>query len=571
MRTNILLFSAFLLLAPAFGHAQPVIRGTNGVVNANSYLPDVAPGSWFVIFGTGLGPSTIAFPNGLPFPASLSGTSITFTPSAGGTPVDALIYYTLATQVAGMVPSSTPVGAYNVTVTYNGQTSAPSLVNVVPRNFGLATQTASGHGPVQATYNGLNLNRFTTTMLGGWSARPAAPGDLMVLWGTGIGADTASDLNGTSSGDQTAAGQVQVIVGGTAVTPLYAGRSPGSPGLDQINFKVPSQITPSCFVSLQVRAGGRLSNLGSIAVAPAGQSACSNAMISESQLQALDTGGSLTVASFHLGKTATSLGSYGTMSQESVGGSFGKYTVDTVGSADFALATAGACFVVTRTGTIDEMSFGVAPTSLDAGAQVTLNGPQASNIAVPRQADNSYNATLYSSGIQGYGGSGKPTLVQGTYTLSGTGGADVGAFSASVDLPGDFVWTNQQTLPPSIPRSSPLTITWTGDSGGLVTIFGAALTQTGGSMLSSTYTSTGFTCLAPGSAGTFTVPAAVLQQLPAVSNNATGTSFGTLSVFAVPDPSTGEGVFTAPLTAGGKIDQGILGFGVGTNMVVGYN
>jgi len=84
----------------------------------------------------------------------LSGTSVTFTPASGGTPVSALMYYTLATQVAGMLPSSTPAGAYDVKVTYDGQTSAASRVNVVERNFGFATQSSNGQGPAQATYGG---------------------------------------------------------------------------------------------------------------------------------------------------------------------------------------------------------------------------------------------------------------------------------------------------------------------------------------------------------------------------------------------------------------------------------
>ena len=571
MKRVIVLLLAFLSLAPALAHAQPAISATNAAVNANSYNHDVAQGSWFAIFGTGLGPATIVFQYGLPFQPSLAGTSVTFSPVAGGTPVSALLCYTLATQVAGMLPSNTPTGAYNLTVTYNNQTSQPSLVNVVAHNFGLATEAESGHGPVQATYNGLNLNRFTTSTGGGWSMRPAVPGDLMVLWGTGIGPDAASDINGGTSGDQTAAAQVRVIVGGIPVTPSYAGRSPGSPGLDQINFNVPAQVTPGCFVTLQVSAGGRLSNLASIAVAPAGQAACSNAMLSASQLQALDTGATLTIASFRLGKTATTLGSYGVVNTESAGGWFGKYTVDTVGSADFALATPGACFMVDRAGTIDQMSYGLAPKSLDAGPQLTLSGPQASNLAVPRQADNSYSDTIYSSGILGHGASGHATLTQGAYTLSGTGGADIGPYSVSVTLPGNFVWTNQQTIPSSIPRSSPLKITWTGNAGGLVTIFAAALTQTGGSLLTSTYNATGFTCLASGSAGSFTVPAYILQQLPAVPSDPTGSTLGTLSVFAVPDPANGQGLFTAPLRAGGTIDQGVFGFAVGANMVVGYN
>ena len=576
MKTTILFCLALLLLTSAFAQAQPAIRATNGVLNASSGLPDVAQGSWFIVCGTGLGPATISVQNALPYPTQLSGTSITFTPASGGTPVSALMYYTLAIQIAGLLPSSTPVGAYNVTVTYNGQPSAAYPVNVVARNFGFATQATNGQGPAQATYNNYVLNRFTSGTLGQWGLRPANPGDLMVLWGTGIGADPTSDITGGTSGDQTAAGQVRVIVAGIAVTPIYAGRSSGSPGLDQIDFMVPSNVTPSCFVSLQVSAGGRLSNLGSIAVAAAGQTACSNPSLTQAQLATLDKGGTLTIGNFHLAKTATTLTDlevdYKEQS-ENASGWFGKYTVDTAASANFALIQPGACFLTQRTGTIDQIAFGLAPQSLDAGAQLTLNGPNASNVPIPRQSDNSYDATLYSSGLGSVvPKSGSPTLVQGTYTLAGTGGVGVGSFSTAVSLPGDFTWTNEFTIANPIPRASPLTVTWTGGGTGLVSVIGAAGSPTGASVAGSNiYAGLAFNCVAPASAGSLTVPTNMLGQLPAVSGDASSATLGTLSLFVVPDPSTGQGTFTAPLTAGGTIDLGILSYSIGALKTTGYN
>jgi len=574
MKFKIVFYSALLMMISSLAQAQPAIRATNGVVNASSELPDIARGSWFVVFGTGLGPASISVQNGAPYPAALSGTSITFTPASGGTPVSALMYYTLATQAAGMLPSSTPTGAYDVKVTYNQKTSTASRVNVVERNFGFATQASNGQGPAQATYGGYDLNRFTTGTLGQWSLRPAKPGDAMVLWGTGIGADTASDSTGGSSGDQTAAGQVQVIVGGIAVTPGYAGRSYGSPGLDQINFTVPSTVTPSCFVSLQVSAGGRLSNLGSIAIAAGGQTACSSPTLTQAQLQKLDTGGAVIIGSLHLGKTTTTLTASGlsaTTQSELVDGWFGKYTVDTIGTADFTLDQSGACFLIQRTGTVDQIGFGLAQAPLDAGTKLTLNGPNAVNTAIARQADGSYGSTLYSSGLMGVGAAGSPTLAQGAYTLSGTGGADVGAFSATVNLPGDFTWTNKNSMPNSIPRAQPLNLTWTGAAGGLVTIAGSAMTQVTGSYTNGIYSATIFNCTVPAAAGNFTVPSSVLQQLPAVSGDATGSSFGILSLIASPDATKGQGTFTAPLSSGGTLDQGILSYGVTFTKTTGYN
>ena len=563
---------ALLVLTSTHAQAQPAIRAANGVLNASSLLPDIARGSWFVIFGTGLGPATISIQSGLPYPPALSGTSVTFTPYNGGTPVNALMYYTLATQVAGMLPSSTPAGLYNVKVTYNNQTSAAATVNVVEHNFGFATQTSNGQGPAQATYGGYDLNRFTTGSIAPWSLRPAAPGDSMVLWGTGLGADLASDSNGGTSGDQTAIAQVKVIVGGIQVTPVYAGRSSGSPGLDQINFTVPASVTPSCFVSLQLSAGGKPSNQGSIAVAAPGQTACSSPALAQAQLKTLDLGGKLTAGGLQLGKIATTFTASVSEHTDTAAGWFGKYAIDEVANSNLALVQSGSCFLIQRSGTIDQLGFGLPPSqTLDAGAQLTLNGPNASQMPVPRQPDKSYFATLYSTGVLGVGATGSPTLSAGTYTLSGAGGTDVGAFSASATLPGDFSWTNQNLISSPIVRSSPLTVTWSGGSGGLVTILGGALTRNSGSGLTANYSAQGFICTAQASAGSFTIPPGMLQQLPAVGGDATGSTFGLLSLFAVPDIGKGQGSFTAPLTAGGAIDVGVFGYEVMFIKITGYN
>ncbi len=578
MRRAICFCIAATILWSAAAWAQPAIRAESGVVNASSYTADIARGSWFVVFGARMGSATLAvYPGSLPYPTELSGTRVSFTPAAGGAAVDARLWYTSAGQLAALLPSSTPAGDYDVRVTYSGQPSAPQRVKVVERNFGYATQSQNGAGPAQATYGGLDLNRFTTGTLGQWSTRPARAGDTMVLWGTGLGADANSDLTGGSSGDQTAAAQVRVVVGGIEVTPAYAGRSGGSPGLDQINFTVPPTVTPSCFASLQVRAGGRVSNLGSIAVAEAGKSACAHATLAESQLSKLDQGGTLVIGNLSLVKTSMKVSYAESVSfdskSESVSGSFGRYTVDAVGSASFSVVQMGACFVFKRVGTSEEVALGKPPAPLDAGAQLLLNGPNASNKAVPRQPNaNTYSATLYTSGVGGFGGSGtENTLAQGTYTLSGTGGTDIGAFKASVDFPGSFVWSNQDAISDPIPRSSDLRITWTGGGAGLVAIAGVALAQTGGTQQNPIYNATLFSCVAQASAGSFTVPASVLQQLPAVSSDITSGSFGDLSVFAIPDVSKGQGVFSAPLTAGGTTDQAFLSYSIGAMKMTGWN
>ena len=178
----------------------------------------------------------------------------------------------------GCFPSSIAPGTYAVTVTYSNQTSKPQNVAVVPRSFGIATANSGGTGAAQATIGnvngGVSLTRLTTSTLNyeglTWPLQPAHPGDTLVLWGTGGGADPLNDTGGTS-GDQTKAGNFMVNVGGTEIVPDYAGASSGYPGLWQINFTLPMNITPNCFAYVQVSAGGQAGNVASIPIAPPGR------------------------------------------------------------------------------------------------------------------------------------------------------------------------------------------------------------------------------------------------------------------------------------------------------------
>lgn len=571
------LIGVLALIAPVL--AQPSIR-ENGVLNASSYQPDIARGSWFVIFGSNMGPANLAIAPGVPFPTELSGTRITFTPAAGGTAIDARLWYTSGGQVAGLLPSSTAAGDYDVKLVFNNQTSPARRVRVVERSFGFATVDQNGGGPAQATNaslnNGVSLVRFTTGSITfnnrDWQYRPAYPGETLILWGTGLGADTQSDVTGGTSGDQTAAGNIRVIVGGTEIVPAYAGRSSGSPGLDQINFTLPAGAARGCVVNLQVRGGGRLSNLGSLAIANSGQAQCTHPLFTESQLRTLDqggrlTGGSLAISKQRLKATVPGFGMLD-MSSEDANGSFSRFSISQIADSNFSAFQEGACNAFRRIGDVGVILGGAVPQALNAGSQLTLNGPNVSNRALPSQ-QNIYSTTLYSSG--GGGATGNPTVTQGTYTITGPGGPAIGPFSASVTIPGTFEWTNESSLPAVIPRSQSLPVTWTGGVDGLVVVIGFAGTQVSGQPVAGIYDVAGFMCTSRASAGNFSVPSAVLQQMPQVSGDVLAGAIGALAVYTVPDASRSQGVFAAPLTAGGNIDFGYFTYAIGTFRLVGYN
>lgn len=522
--------------------AAPAIT-TGGIVNASGYQTTLAPDSVFVIFGSGMGPAAIATATAPSYPATLSGTSITFTPASGGAAINAGMVYTVATQAAGFLPSSVAPGTYNVAVTYNGQPSPSQLVTVVARSFGIATSNSDGTGPAQATIGnvnaGISLVRMTagSVVFGGytWSLSPAHPGDELVLWGTGGGADPANDTGGTS-GDQTAAGNFSVTVDGTSITPLYAGASAGYPGLWQINFTLPSTIAADCFASLQVTAGGNGSNFVTIAIAAPGQTSCDTS-IPPATLSKLDSGtGNVTMAGLQVGSIL------GATTESYVGGVINQYTV-----TEFLIPYSGPkidmCRVLQETYPAGAKEPSAADLQLDAGVMtVTGGGLTAQQVGViSTPTGPTYNSTV--------------TPVNGaTYTLTAAGGKQVGPFSVQTTFPASFTVTNFSSLN-VVTRSQPLTVNWTGSGVNEVLIL-----ITTGNLTATQTTEVTVSCSVPASPGTYTIPAAALGYLlpsPGIAQlQVEGVVGGTgqNSAESTTSPNT-----VIPLVAGGLVDFG--GFG----------
>jgi uncharacterized protein (TIGR03437 family) len=529
------------------GAGAPAIN-SGGIVNATGYQNTLAPDTVFVIFGSGMGPVTLSGASAPNYPTSLNGTSITFTPSSGGAAIAAKMIYSSATQVAGLLPSSITPGTYAVRVTFNGQSSASQNVTVAARSFGIATSNSAGTGAAQATIGnvngGVSLVRLSSGSLafGGltWTLTPAHPGDTLVLWGTGGGADSANDTGG-SSGDQTAAGNFSISVGGTQITPLFAGASSGYPGLWQINFTLPATIAPDCFAPVQVSAGGQLSNSVTISIAAAGQTSCSS-QIGAATLTKLDSGGNIVLAGLTMGRlTFTQSGV--TKTEELAGGVFNRYA-----AAEFLIPYSGPkfgpCSVLDETYPASGKEPSAPDAQLDAGT-LKISGPGLSStiavIAGPTGPD--YSSSLPAG-----------TLVNGgTYTMTGAGGTQVGSFSASTTMPSSFTVTNLSSLS-TINRTQPFTVNWTGTGFDQVII----LVQSG-TLTPTTTHGVAISCAVPASLGTYSIPAAALAYLPA----GTSQNIGQVSVTAGPSAggiasaeSTTSTALTPNLVNGGQVDFG---------------
>jgi uncharacterized protein (TIGR03437 family) len=543
------------LAAPGTASTKPTI---SAVLDAGRYTPSIAQGSLFVVQGSGLSPNG-SFTTSFPLPPSYDNVEITFTPFGGGNGTEAYLidFYNESgfNQLVGILPSTVAPGVYEVTVTNAGAMSLPFVVTVVAAKPALFSQDTSGSGLVLAqnyvSSAELDINRFTTGVVNGYTVSPAHPGQTLIAYLTGMGPISSPDDQPAPANPPdnflTNGVKVQVYVGGMAIAPFYAGRTPGSAGLDQIDFTLPDNVPTGCTVVFQVSENNVLTQPDFISIAPnTNATACVEPGYTSSQLQGLDNGGVIYSGAFSLG-TSTAAGA-------TTYAGFGQFIEFTGYELAGAVATPfpnGCQVTQVQPNQVATAATGIG-VPLDAGA-VTLTGPGSSNITNQAFLENGNAYSLpFIKGI----------LTAGTYTLTGAGGANVGPFSATVTLGAPFNVTGG--LPATVNRGSGLTLNWTGgNSSDVVVISGTAGTGAGAQL-----TGASFVCFTTAGQGTFTVPSSILDQLPAVSaaQIAAQTGTGTLSVSTGVSPTSGNGLFTAPLTGGGSI--GNAGF-VGTTSTSG--
>lgn len=521
------------------GSGSPTIN-SGQIFNATGYQTKLAPNAVFALFGTNLGPASLVQAPAPGYPETLSGTSVKFTPLGGGTAITAKMVYTFATQIAGIIPSTITPGTYAVTVTYNSLTSAPQNVTVMARSFGIAAANSGGTGIAQATIaninGGVSLTRFTagSVSFGGntWTLSPAHPGDTIVLWGTGGGADLQNDSGG-SSGDQTAEGNFVVTVGTRQITPQYAGTSFGYPGLFQINVQLPTDLAVDCFTTVKVTAGGEVSNTVVIPIAAVGQGSCTDATMPASILSKLDAGTNINFGAFALAKVTQTTSN---ITQETASGSVFSFT-PTQWTILNSGPVFGACRLYDRTYPLGGKDPGSPEAFLNAGTRLGLSGPNlaaGSGLTTITSVLGPAYGTTFTSG----------TFSSGSYTISGTGGTDVGAFSSTAAFPTSFNATNFAGIT-AINRSQPLTFTWTGTGIDQVTLILTSSVTTGGSVRITT-----LNCNVPSGPGTYAVSAAALATLQPAG--VTGSAIGSVTISGI----NTQGKFTANLTKGGQLDLG---------------
>ena len=524
----------------------PVVRA---VVNAaSSDSTAIARGSFMSIYGQNFG-AQAGPPSALPLPTTLGNTQVTVKSNSGVTTYKAFLHFVSPGQINAILPSAVPAGPATMTVTVGAATSAPAPLQVAENSFGIFTLGSLPAGMAIAqnfeSATSLPLNLYTS---------PARQGQTLILWGTGLGAYTAGSDDGPPQAGNIVT-NAKVLVAGIEIAPFYAGRAPGIPGVDQINFTLPEGVPDGCSLYLQVQIGDALQRSSATIAKSSDAPVCQHDYgLSADQLSALQSGATMKAAVARLHRSHGILGfSNGQpvgFTHEEIEVHFRKFAANGSPISNqtfpFALSQAtGSCSVVkldpSKLDYTDNIDLSSNSSPLDGGSTLTLSGP-------------STNMTL--NGLDGnttlFDGSDVPGLpsmqsflTDGDWTLSGQGGRDIGAFSAPFTLKNQF---KVATLPTAITRGQPMNLSWSGggssDSDTVrIIAFGARNSGTVPVVL----------CTAAAKSGSFTVPGDFTGQL---TNDLGGS--GALILYNVVQPVP----FSVPVVAGGNLDSAVISMAV---------
>ena len=519
------LLVAFVVIAGSLVAQTPTITG---VVNGASSIPPgvpnyaIAAGSIFVVYGTNLG----AIPPGgapvasasVPLPTSgFAGTSITVT--VNGTTLPAPILFTGPGQLAGVMPSATPPGTGTLTVTFGGK-SATSAITVLTSAFGISNlRVPSGHETAAMTF-GTNPSELVTVV------DSAAPGDIVVLFGSGLGPAIGGD--DTTFPVQGNLGTAPLVYVGGVASPnvAYYGRSPALPGLDQIIFTIPPNAPLGCHVSVIVQTSNMgvpiVSNAPATAIAATDHTPCTDP-VNAFPAQLLGFPISFDIIGISLMENMSFLPSAPGAAIPTKPSITDTYQIlvtqftpnQFLGlSLNLAESSEGSCFA----GFVPNVAVPPAlppATYLDAGTALTLTPPSGAPIVLPAAGPGAFlgkDSLGFPAGIWGF---------------STPGGANVGPLNFQFPIGRPITWTNQASVMTTpVDRTQGLKITWSGGDAfnGYVDIQGFAANSTGTFLV-------GYDCSAPIQAGSFTIPPSVLLRMPTGAG-----AFSTLQVSTFANP-----------------------------------
>jgi uncharacterized protein (TIGR03437 family) len=223
------------------GSIQPVPSfPVTGIQNAGSFLAsDIAPNTWVALKGAALAPLPVTWTvTGSTLPTTVGGVGVTVNGEA------APVSFVSNTQINFLVPADIVPGTVRIETTNNGLDSAlvsTTALLTAPSFFLIGTNATNGHLYVAATHANNSLIG-PTGLISGVTTTGAAPGETIVLYGTGFGATSSPIPNGQIvPAPLPLPAWPTVVIDAVEAQVTFAGLV--GPGLYQINVVVPAGLT----------------------------------------------------------------------------------------------------------------------------------------------------------------------------------------------------------------------------------------------------------------------------------------------------------------------------------------
>jgi uncharacterized protein (TIGR03437 family) len=216
-----------------FGSLQagPVASTSNPVLNGADFTPGIAQYSWISLFGSNLSSTTRGWlasdmPGGK-LPTALDNVSVT----VDGKP--AYVAYISPTQINALVPADLTLGAVQVSTSNQGLASAGVSAQMQATTPAFFISKSSYIAALHA-----NNTVVGPATLYPNNSTPAAPGETIMLFGTGFGPASTPIPDGQVITTAIPVAGVTITVGGAPAQVTYAGLV--MPGLYQFNVVIPS-------------------------------------------------------------------------------------------------------------------------------------------------------------------------------------------------------------------------------------------------------------------------------------------------------------------------------------------
>jgi uncharacterized protein (TIGR03437 family) len=233
-----------------------------GAVNAASFSPrPVAVGSLATVFGKNLAFAAAAAPY-VPLPLLLDRTVLRLAYQ------NAPLVFVSPDQITFQVPWELEgLEAAIVQPTIGGVPGAIQSMRLAVFSPGIFTLTETGSGQGSVTIAGTG---HTAAPVGAYpSARPAARGEVISIYCTGLGPVTNRPASGAPAPADPLAvvlNQPNVLFGDIPASSVFAVMAPGLVGMYQVNAEIPADAPTGDAVPLTITVGGMRSNEVTIAV-----------------------------------------------------------------------------------------------------------------------------------------------------------------------------------------------------------------------------------------------------------------------------------------------------------------